>query len=221
MSQEGRQATTPKRHTVAAGCLLSALTVAGMMLSGCEHASTDTSPVDVGRPAASPATSNSSGTTSSPRTFTATTHPCNLIDHHAVAQLLGPDGGAISPPRTDPVTPTRTLMTCTREYGEPGADLTIVALNLILTDPSDTQDQYDNLRHHHARRFAITDIPNLGQSAYTYTDPDIGQTMTVYDGNLFINVAVHPVTGSPKRADAVMLTMSATARYVMDQLRAD
>lgn len=218
MIHERHDALASKYRTCGRRLALTMFAVAGLVLSGCHHSNADSFSAVASGPNRDQVASISTEAANRAPAYAATMHPCDLIDHQVMAQVFGPDGGAIAPPRTDPITPSRTSMTCTREYGEPGADLTIVALNLILADPNDIRHQYDSLRRERAKRFTSTDITNLGQGAYSYTDPGVGQTVTVFGGNLLVDITIHPVTGHPKPASTVTPMLVATARHVMVKL---
>ena len=62
-------------------------------------------------------------------------------------------------------------------------------------------DQYHGLRTAQEESIPVTDVPGLGQGAYTRIDPQTGPHLTVYDGNLYLEIAALGVTTSTNQAD--------------------
>lgn len=171
-----------------------------------------------GSPAvSSPAAPGATAIPQPARTFKATKQPCNVVDQQRVVSVLGPDNGNLTPPRTD-ARSSITFMTCNRTYGAPGGSHTIFSLRVQLADPAGIKGQYEGIRRVNARQAPLTDVTGLGQGAYTYTDPEVGENLAAYDGNLYLTLVVNPVTGPAKPATDVLPMMIESAKVAMARL---
>ena len=64
----------------------------------------------------------------------------------------------------------------------------------------------------------VTDAPGLGQGAYTRIDPKIGPHLTVYDGNLYLEIAALGVT-APRAETKLFTAMTQTSRQILASLK--
>jgi hypothetical protein len=167
--------------------------------------------------ASSPATPGTSANPQPARTFAATQQPCTVVDQQPIIGVLGPDSGYIIPPRTE----TRggiTSMVCNRTYGTPGDNRTVFSLRVQLADPVAIKAQYEGLRRVNARQAPLTDVTGLGRGAYTYTDPQVGENLAIYDGNLYLTLLVSPVMGPAKPVNVIRPMMIESAKVAMTRL---
>jgi hypothetical protein len=213
----GQRHAHPRSHrilTVAAVCLA---------MTACQSNAEPRSPDQTvsskpGSPAiGSAAASDSTAIPQAARTFRALQQPCTVIDQPPIVNVLGPESGNIIPPRTE----TRsgvTFMTCNRTYGTPGGSRTVLSLRLQLADPAAIKVQYDGLRRVNERQVPLADVTGLGQGAYAYTDPQVGENLAAYDGNLYLTLLVSPVMGPAKPTTEVRPMMIESAKAAMTKL---
>ncbi|WP_436528262.1 hypothetical protein [Actinoplanes sp. HUAS TT8] len=143
--------------------------------------------------------------------------PCALWDYDRITAMLGPDGGSFAPPRTH-TGEHGTWLLCEREYGVPGGDLTAFVVRLDLAEPDTIRAQFDALRRARDRSAPAVTVDGLGAGAYVRTDRQLGQQLSVYGGNLNIEITVTPITGQALPAAQVRPIMIQTAREVMGEL---
>jgi hypothetical protein len=212
-----------RRHTTSRPRRLLAVAAACLAMSACQSSAEPRSPdrrVSSAPASAAVGSPAGPGTTAVPqpaRTFKATQQPCNIVDQRRVVSVLGPDMGNLTPPRTD-TRSTVTVMTCIRTYGAPVGGRTIYSLCLQLANPTGIKAQYEGLRRVTARQTTLTDVTGLGQGAYTYTDPQIGENLVAYDGNLYLTLVVNPVIGAAKPIPDVVPMMIESVRVAMARL---
>ncbi|MBO3736630.1 hypothetical protein [Actinoplanes flavus] len=138
--------------------------------------------------------------------------PCALLDHEHIAAVLGPDGGSFAPPRTH-TGPQGTWQLCEREsgYGVPGRNLTAFVLRLDLAQPTTARTRFDA---------PVVSVAGLGSGAYVRADPNVGQQLSAYDGNLNIEITVTAIAGATPSAGQVQPVMIDSARQAMEELLA-
>lgn len=157
-----------------------------------------------------------SATTRPSRIFRATSRPCDLVDHQLLARLFGPDSDDVIPSQFTQ-NKLMTTMVCNRRYGQRGDD-TIVSVRIALADPAAVEAQYQGLRNLHTKRASLTDVPWLGQGAYTYIDQSLGPQLALYDANAYLTIGAVPVTGSPKPPTQTLAVLIETANKVLNTL---
>lgn len=138
-------------------------------------------------PAAAPATAASAAGVSG-GTYKAPDDLCKIIDDQALTVRFGPLLDAEKGPgRTGS---GLTIVRCERQYGKTGARVGVL-VEASVSDTASMQSQFDGLRKAgQAGGDKQTDVPGLGQGAYSYTDPLTGPHLAVYDGNLYLTVAI-------------------------------
>ena len=173
---------------------------------------TPDTPTEVGTHPAAASTAPSRGPLYKP-----TNNPCDLVDHQLLAQLLGPDINDVTPPQY-----TRnkilTAMACHRSYSRPGAGATLVPVRIQLADPAAIEAQYQGLRRLIEGRTAVTDVPGLGQSAYTYLDKSIGPQLALYDGNAYLTIGATPIAEPAPPTPPTLQALIQVAQKVLARL---
>jgi hypothetical protein len=123
-----------------------------------------------------------------PNTYKAVKRPCDVVDFGPLEAVLGKATGDLLPEKSTS-TGLISSMTCSRRLrSATGAATVLVQMDVF--NRTSAEGQYHGLRKVRAQSMPITDVPGLGQSAYTRIDPDIGPHLTVYDGNLHLEIAV-------------------------------
>ncbi|MFI5496597.1 hypothetical protein [Actinoplanes sp. NPDC051859] len=199
--------------------LAATITAAGLTVAagGCHHDRSDPSPaVSASSPGAvSGATSPPSVPPSMtyPRpTYKAVRSPCDSIGFTALRPLLGQPGTAPVADRFD-LRSRIAFARCARPFGG-GQPQTLVVISTQRVDGGTVDDVFRSKRNFDAREAPVTDIPALGEGAYISTDPAIGTSITVHDGNLAAQITVMHVPPAARAALNDALTQ--TAREVLD-----
>ena len=172
--------------------------------------------------ASSPATPSSSQSGASAGATPSTTavykppaNPCDVVDYASLSAVLGPVSPATSPRTTRGGVVTTAM--CRPVFGKPGARIPVTIEVQIVDEGGSTADFYAGMRG--VQRDPLTDVPGLGQAAYTYTDPATGPHLATYDGNLYLTIVV--LTGAIRAAPPAGIdqAMIASARNTMAKLR--
>jgi hypothetical protein len=195
---------------IAAVLVLSGLVLSGLVLSGCGGPDNPATTEPAG-PASAPAVAASQAGVAGGN-YKAPDDLCKIIDDQALTKLFGPLLDAEKGPgRTGS---GLSIVRCEREYGKTGARVGVL-VEANVSDTTSMQSQFDGLRKAgEAGGDKQTEVPGLGQGAYSYTDPLTGPHLAVYDGNLYLTIAVlsKDVTG----VDDALVT---TARATMAKLK--
>ncbi|WP_203816923.1 hypothetical protein [Paractinoplanes ferrugineus] len=132
---------------------------------------------------------------------------CKIIDDQALTAKFGPLIDAEKGPgRTGS---GLSITRCEREYGKTGARVGVL-VEANVSDTSSMQSQFDGLKKAgDSGGDKQTDVPGLGQGAYSYDDPLTGPHLAVYDGNLYLTIAVLSKSG-PAVDDALISTAKGT-----------
>ena len=64
----------------------------------------------------------------------------------------------------------------------------------------------------------VADVPGLGYGAYTRIDPETGPHLTLYDGNLYLEIGGLSVT-APATQTALLPAMSQIGRQILTPLK--
>jgi hypothetical protein len=162
---------------------------------------------------ASPSTATSTG--AAPAVYKATAAPCDAVDYDSLSAVLGPVSQAKSPRTTRGGVVTTAM--CQPVFGKPGTRIPAIIEIQIVDDGGSTADFYAGMRG--AQREPLTDIPGLGQAAYTYTDPATGPHLATYDGNLYLTIVVLTGASSAAPTAGIDQAIIASARNTMANLR--
>jgi hypothetical protein len=144
--------------------------------------------------------------------------PCSVIDLAPVETVLGKDAGEIAPQSSRSLGPV-TIMRCNRSLGtfQTGGPV-LVQIDIMTSLPAEIQ--YTGMRGVEQKSTPLTDVAGLGQGAYTRIDPRTGPHLVVYDGNLYMVIAVggsqHTGAAAPQLLDAAVQV----ARHTLAALRA-
>jgi hypothetical protein len=150
--------------------------------------------------------------------YKAVEKPCGVIDLPPLETVLGKDGGEIVPQSSRNLGPV-TTMRCTRSLGtfESGGPV-LVQIEIMKSMPAEVQ--YTGMRGVEKETMTLTDVPGLGQGAYTRIDPQTGPHLVVYDGNLYMVIAAggrqhNSAAAAPRVLDAAVQV----ARHTLAALR--
>ena len=149
--------------------------------------------------------------------YQATTRPCELLDHELLTRTFGPDSGDVTAPHYTHNTIV-TTMACNRSYGRRDTSATLVNVRVELADPAAIETQYRGLRGAQQKRNPLTDVPGLGQAAYTYNDRDTGAQLILYDANVYLTINAITVAGSGTLPALTLPVMTQTARHMLAEL---
>jgi hypothetical protein len=155
-------------------------------------ATADTSPP----PAASEVGSSRQSSGEAPGTYKAVKKPCKDLDVSALERLLGP-----AKPNRDPLLHMRvrnsaaTAIICAVDFGRPAHSYVRLEINVF--DDMSAEHQYEGLRGL-LQEAPVTDVPGLGQGAYSYVHTETGPHVVSFDGNLHLTAAVSTVSGDAR-----------------------
>ena len=80
---------------------------------------------------------------------------------------------------------------------------------------------YEGLRKAVEKDNVTTDVPGLGEGAYTYLDADTGPNVVVYDGNLYLSLQMGVLQfGRPNLGPEMFDPMIGVLKGTMAKLRA-
>ena len=197
---------------------LIAATAAGLALAACQTTTTPPDPPPQTPAEVSTAPSQASAMPSPGRLYQGTNKPCDLVDHQLLAQLFGPDITDVTPPQYTRNT-ILTTMACHRSYGHRGAGATVVPVRIQLADPAAIKAQYEGLRRLIEGRTSVTNVPGLGQSAYTYLDKSLGAQLALYDTNAYLTIGAVPLTRSTQPDARIQTVLIQVALKILRTLR--
>jgi hypothetical protein len=190
-----------------------------LAISAC-HASRP-SPPDSTRSATVSTPSPVAPSTSSTHTYTykSKQQGCDLLDLRALSAALGNDAGPLEHPHYEE-TAVAYFARCDRQYGPPGAR-SLVSIQIMVVKSGTAQFLYDGMRAGDAKATTISDTPGLAaQGAYTWTDPQTGPHLTMYDGNLYLRISISQIVRQGPSAATVTELMTAIARNSMSAMAA-
>jgi hypothetical protein len=142
---------------------------------------------------------------------------CSTLDHARLTGALGVDAGNLGQPRFSD-TKTSSIADCDHQYG-PAGMRSLISLEVVTSKEGSVQGFYEGMRGAQQRSTTVTDVPGVGQQAAVYTDPTTGPHLLAYDGNLYLSIAVIPVSSAvTEQVDSEEL-LAACARHVLDELR--
>jgi len=193
--------------------LLACLVTVTLATSACDHHNAPTPP---GASAAAQTAIPTSPVTASERRYRTTANPCGLLDDALLLNAFGVDAGTLRTP-AGRHSPLMSILRCVRQYGPPPAR-SLVDLEVTIVTDTSAQPFYAGLRSVHATQYPLENLPGLGQGAYRYTDPDTGTHLISYDGNLYLDLLVHPAHGSRKQASSLADLLTGEARHAMTTL---
>jgi hypothetical protein len=92
-------------------------------------------------------------------------------------------------------------------------------------DPDSTKVLYEGLRRAQTKLASggqVTDVPGVGQYAYTYVDEALGPQLVVLDGNLYVTISWSSASfgKSAPTLDDLDARLAAVAKGTMANLRA-
>ncbi|WP_250002126.1 hypothetical protein [Actinoplanes sp. M2I2] len=151
-------------------------------------------------------------------TYKTPADPCAAIDDTALSAVLGPGGktekGGLAPD-AGPLTVTH----CDRPFGRGGARVG-TAIELQIGDAGiPMESMFTGVRKVKAQTAELTDVPGLGQGAYSYGE-STGPHLVAYDGNLYMTVTVYDRTTAATPGSKIEQAMIETVRATMAKLRA-
>jgi hypothetical protein len=200
-------------HRPGRRAVLALVVTAMLATSACDHriSTSPRVPAISGR-ASAPAPS----ATTSGRSYPAATNACDLFDDTRLVNALGVDAGVLIAP---PSQHTRVLSVarCIRQYGPP-ASRSLVQLEVTVANHASAESLYSGLRAVHTRQYHLTDHPGLGQSAYSYTDPDTGAHLVTYDANLYLTILIQRTNGSTTQPATTSTLMADEAHHALTTL---
>lgn len=165
--------------------------------------------------AAQPAPSVPSGTTAA--RYVNRRDACSTLDHALLTSKLGVDAGKLGKPRFND-TSTFSLAHCDHQYGPPGMR-TMVSVEVMTTKEGSAQSFYEGIRAAQQKSTAVTDVPGVGQQAAVYTDPNTGPHLLVYDGNLYMSIALIPVSSASTEQLNTPELLVACTQHILGALR--
>ena len=165
---------------------------------------------------ASPPPTSAPSTSATPNTYKAVTKPCDVVDFRPLETVLGKVAGDPLPQKPT-ATGLITFMTCSRRLG-PATAATTVLVEMDTFQGVSAQAQYHGLRAVQERSMPVTEVPGLGQGAYTRIDPETGPHLTVYDGNLYLEIAALGATTSTTQT-GLFEAMTQTSRQILASLK--
>ncbi|UQU67372.1 hypothetical protein COUCH_14360 [Couchioplanes caeruleus] len=142
---------------------------------------------------------------------------CSTLDHARLTRALGADAGNLGKPRFSD-TRISSLANCDRQYG-PAGMRSLISLEVMTSKVGSVQAFYEGMRGAQQRSTAVADVPGVGQQAAVYTDPTTGPHLVVYDGNLYLSIALIPVNSSATEQLNTQELLVACAQHVLDELR--
>lgn len=151
-----------------------------------------------------------------PNNYKSAAKPCDAVDFRPLETVLGESTGDPLPEKATSAGPI-TFMTCSRRLGPATAAATVL-IEIETFRGVSAEDQYHGLRTAREQSMPITDVPGLGQGAYTRIDPQTGPHLTVYDGNLYLEIAVLGATTSTNQAE-LFAAMTQTSRQILASLK--
>lgn len=166
--------------------------------------------------AETPPPTSSPSTSATPNTYKAVKKPCDVVDFGPLETVLGKATGDLLPQKSSS-TGLITFMTCSRRLG-PATAATTVLVEMDTFKGASAEAQYRGLRTVQERSLSITDVPGIGQGAYTRIDPETGPHLTVYDGNLYLEIAALGVT-APTTRTQLFTAMTQTSRQILASLK--
>lgn len=147
--------------------------------------------------------------------YKAPAKPCDVVDYASLSAVLGPVSQAKAPRTTRGGVVTTSM--CSPVFGNPGRRIPVTIEIQIIDEGGSTADFYTGMRG--AQSTPLTDIPGLGQAAYTYTDPITGPHLATYDGNLYLTIAVLTGVSTDAPPPGIDQAMIASAQTTMTALR--
>jgi hypothetical protein len=213
-SHNGRGAAPRRQRRRAAGATVAALAMVGVTaLGGCGR-DDDATPTDVGAaPSATAPTETAGGNASArpPAVYKEVATPCAVVVTTALEQLVGPAGKKFQE-RSKP------SMQCQLNVG---AQAKAGLLDMDMTIAEFAEAQYHGLRGIEEKQSTVTDLPGLGQSAYSYVDTMTGPHVVVLDGNLYLTVRWVPLDRAMSLPEAdVIKALTEVAGQTMSKLQA-
>lgn len=110
------------------------------------------------------------------------------------------------------------MMTCNRNLGDfHTGGAVLIQIYIMKSLPAEVQ--YTGLRGVEEKTATLTDVPGLGQGAYTRVDPHTGPRLIVYDGNLYMVIAAGGRRHNGAAAQPVLDAAVQVARHALDALR--
>jgi hypothetical protein len=156
--------------------------------------------------------------TSAPATrYKAVSKPCGVIDLAPLEAVMGKDAGEIVTQSSRGLGRV-TVMRCNRSLGDfTTGGAVLIQIEILKNLPAEVQ--YAGLRGVEEKTTTLTDVPGLGQGAYTRVDPQTGPHLVVYDGNLYMVIAAGGRQHTGAAAQPVLDAAVQVARHTLDALR--
>lgn len=137
------------------------------------------------------------------------------MDDAAFIQMFGPLIAARKGPGNS--AGGLSIARCERQYGKPGARIPVL-IEIEVTQVGSMDRAYDGLRRAGQRSGDVqTDVPGLGQGAYSWSDELTGPHLATYDGNLYLTLTI--LSSRVSRGGGVTDAMITTTRSIMTKLR--
>ncbi|RSM75189.1 hypothetical protein DMB66_00010 [Actinoplanes sp. ATCC 53533] len=189
--------------------MLAAALACAAVLAGCDQAPAEPARPDASAPSAREASPPVRPSTSSaPPVYQPVRDPCAVVDHQLLSSTLGARGNDVVPPKTS--TALQLVQSwCSPTYG-PLTDRTLVGVEFEVVSTGSLSDMFTGIRAAIQNDDPTTDIPVLGESAYSYVDPQTGPHVAVLDGNLSVTMRAKSISGNP-RPDSTFISLMTEA----------
>ena len=195
--------------------LLLALPLVVLAAAGCggKEAASPEPVVAASATSAGPAASSAAPAAAAPGVYKIDKKPCASLDLTAVQDLAGkPKEMRPDKPYESAISQMSHCNVTFKEYLLQGE------INYFKTDSAKVM--YDGLRGAVEKDTATTDVPGLGEGAYTYLDAATGPHVVAYDGNLYLSLQMGVLQfGRPKPGAEVFDPMIGVLKGTMAKLR--
>jgi len=196
-------------HPRKARSLLAAALACTAALAGCHQA-----PAKPARPDASDSTTPEASraarasTDSAAPVYKPVRDPCTVIDHQLLISTLGARSTDAVPPRVSTALQL-TQSWCNPTYGS-SADRTLVSVEFEVVSTGSVSGMFTRIRAAIQHEEPTTDIPGLGESAYSHLDPQTGPHVAALDGNLTVTMRTKSISGN-ERPDSTLISLMTQA----------
>jgi hypothetical protein len=204
-----------RRPALRAGFLAVAAGVV-LAVSAC-HASPESPPATPPSASSGPSSGPSTSRTHTYR-YTSTQRGCDLLHLHALTAALGDDAGNLVPANYEE-TSVAYFARCDKQYGPPG-DRSLASIQIMVVKDGDAQFFYDGLHQQDTKNYTIAEIPGIAAAAYTFTDPQTGPHLTLYDGNCYLRVSINQIVHHSVSSSTVTGLMTDIARNALAAMAA-
>jgi hypothetical protein len=189
--------------------VLAAVLACAGVLAGCHQAPAHPARPDASASSAGEASPSARASTNSASpVYKPVRDPCTVVDHQLLSTTLGARGKDAVPPRATTVFQLADS-SCNPTYGS-SADRTLVGVDFEVASTAGLSDMFTGIRAAIQHDEPTTDIPGLGENAYSYVDPQTGPHVSALDGNLSVTMRVKSIAGNP-RPDSTLISLMTEA----------